>query len=286
VLHLLYARFWTMALADAGLLPFREPFARLLNQGQLLAPDGTRMSKTRGNVITPDSIVRSHGGDALRIYEMFMAPFDQDIAWSTEGLSGARRFLNRVWKLYGETYFASQGASADDQALTRLLHQTIRRIEQRIEGFRLDTMVSTLMEFTNALSDRQRADTWRTAAFHQALEMLLVLLAPAAPHITEELWLLTGHKGSVHQQDWPSWDAALARQDALQIPVQINGKLCEVIEVASDDGDEEVRQVALTQPRVQHHLTGQQISKVIYVPGKVLNIVVNFQKDTKGLADH
>lgn len=279
VLHLLYARFWTKALADAGVLPFREPFARLLNQGQLLAPDGTRMSKTRGNVITPDAIVQSHGGDALRIYEMFMAPFEQDIAWSTEGLSGARRFLNRVWRLYGETYFASRNAVGDDPELTRLLHQTIRSLEQRIEGFRLNTMVSALMEFINVLSDRQRAKTWRTAAYHQALEKLLVLLAPAAPHIAEELWQLTGHAGSVHQQAWPAWDASLARQDTLKIPIQINGRLCLVIEVAREDSAEEVQQAALAQPRVQNQLAGQQVRQVFFVPGKVLNLVVDRPAD-------
>jgi leucyl-tRNA synthetase len=274
VLHLLYARFWTRALADAGVLPFREPFARLLNQGQLLAPDGTRMSKTRGNVITPDSIAQSHGGDALRIYEMFMAPFDQDIAWSTEGLSGARRFLNKVWSLYDEAYTASQAATGEDPALNRLLHQFIRRVEERIEGFRLNTMVSTLMELTNALSDRLRAGAWRTATFHQALETLLLLLAPAAPHIAEELWHLTGHDGSVHQQSWPIWNADLAREVLLQIPVQINGRLREVIDVPSDASPEEVEQAALAQPRVQQHLAGHRVVRSIYVSGKVLNMVV------------
>jgi leucyl-tRNA synthetase len=277
VLHLLYARFWTKALADAGVLPFREPFAKLLNQGQLLAPDGNRMSKTRGNVITPDSIVRSHGADAVRVYEMFMAPFDQDIAWSTEGLSGARRFLNKVWSLYGETYLPGKSAQGDDLELRRLLHRTIRRVEERIEGFRLNTMVSTLMEFANFLYDRQRQGRWQSAAFHQALEVLLVLLAPAAPHIAEELWQLTGHAGSVHQQPWPAWDPELARQESLHIPVQINGKLRELIEVPAEATPEEVQQAALAQPRLQQHLAGHAVQKIIYVPGKVLNLVVEAQ---------
>jgi leucyl-tRNA synthetase len=274
VLHLLYARFWTRVLADAGLLPFREPFTRLRNQGQLLAPDGTRMSKTRGNVITPDSIAESHGGDALRIYELFMAPFDQDIAWSTEGLSGSRRFLNRVWSLYGETYFASRLAQGEDPALKRSLHQVIRRIEERIEGFRLNTMVSALMEFVNVLIKRQRSGDWHTATFHQALETLLVLLAPAAPHIADELWHLTGHTESVHQQSWPAWDADLAREEILQIPVQVNGKLREVIQLTTDASPEEAQRVALEQPRIEQHIAGSQIVKSIYVPGKVLNIVI------------
>ena len=278
VLHLLYARFWTKALADCGLVPFREPFATLRNQGQLLAPDGTRMAKSRGNVITPDSIVASYGADALRVYEMFMAPFDQDIAWSTEGLSGARRFLNRIWNLYRDTFADSMKSTGDDRTLIRLLHQTIRNVEERIDSFRLNTMVSTLMEFTNALSERQHAGACQTAAFHQALETLLVLLAPAVPHIAEELWQLTGHAGSVHQQAWPAWDVELARDKMVQIPIQINGKLREVIEVPADISPDDLQQAALELPRVQQHLEGRQVVKTIYVPGKVLNLLAEKNK--------
>jgi leucyl-tRNA synthetase len=279
VLHLLYSRFWTKVIADAGLVPFREPFAKLLNQGQLLGADGARMAKSRGNVITPDDIVASYGADALRIYEMFMAPFDQDIAWSMDGINGARRFLNRTWNLYGEAYSASAEAGAvggsEDAELARLLHKTIRRIGERIEGFRFNTMVSALMEFVNALYERQRADTWRTATFHQALETLLVLLAPAAPHFAEELWHLTGHSGSVHSQAWPAWDEDLARDEMMQIPVQVDGKLREVIEVACDAPQDEVREAALAQAKVKQHIAGRTLAKVIYVPGKVVSVVTH-----------
>ncbi len=273
VLHLLYARFWIKVMADAGLLPFREPFARLLNQGQLLGPDGLRMSKSRGNVITPDAMVETYGADALRIYEMFMAPFEQDIAWSTEGIQGAWRFLKRLWHLYGETFSQSADSQADDPVLRRLLHKTIRRMDERIEAFRFNTMVSTLMEFVNALSERQRTDAWHTRDFHTALETLLVLLAPAAPHIVEELWQLTGHAGSVHQQTWPAWDADLARDERVQIPVQINGRLREVIEVAYDASPEDIQREALSAEQVKQHLSGKSVKRVIYVPGKVLNVV-------------
>jgi leucyl-tRNA synthetase len=273
VLHLLYARFWTKVMSDAGLLPFREPFACLRNQGQLLGPDGVRMSKSRGNVITPDSMVATFGADALRIYEMFMAPFDQDIAWSAKGINGARRFVNRVWDLYAETYFASAQAQGDDPGLARLMHQAIRHVGQRIDSFRLNTMISALMEFVNALAERQRAQSWRTAVFHQALETLLVLLAPAAPHITEELWQLTGHTGSVHQQPWPAWDAGLAREDFIQLPVQVDGKLRQVIQVDLEADQTEVERLALEQPKIQTHLAGRRVEKIIYVPGKALSIV-------------
>ncbi len=273
VLHLLYARFWTKVMADAGLLPFREPFAKLLNQGQMMGVDGVRMSKSRGNVITPDSVVKQYGADALRIYEMFMAPFEQDIAWSVQGINGARRFLNRVWALYAETYQASSEARGDDPALTRELHKTIRQVGERIEGFRFNTMVSSLMEFANLLSERQRRSAWHTAAYHQALETLLRLLAPGAPHLAEELWQRTGHAGSVHQQPWPAWDEALAQDELVQIAVQVNGKLRDVMEVNASDGEPAVTQKALALPRLQTHLGASLVERIIYVPGKIVNIL-------------
>jgi leucyl-tRNA synthetase len=273
VLHLLYSRFWTRVMADAGLVPFQEPFSRLLNQGQMMGPDGQRMSKSRGNVITPDAMVETYGGDALRLYEMFMAPFEQDIAWSKTGIQGARRFLNRLWKLYGQTYAGSGTRTETDAELERELHQTICKVGERIEGFRFNTMVSALMEFSNFLIDRQRAGAWRTAAFRQALDTLLILLAPAAPHIAEELWQQTGHKGSVHQQPWPEWDPRLAREQMLQVAVQVDGRLREVIEVQAGASEEQVRALALEQPKVQQHMQGREVERVFYVPGKILNIV-------------
>jgi leucyl-tRNA synthetase len=275
VLHLLYARFWTMVLADAGLVHFREPFARLLNQGQLLAPDGQRMAKSRGNVITPDSTVVSFGADALRLYELFMAPFEQDITWSTEGISGSWRFLNRLWVLYSATYTAGKNSSGEDANLLRMLHKSIRRVEERIEKFRFNTMVSALMEFVNILYDHYQAETWRTGTFHQALDTLLVLLAPAVPHIAEEMWHRTGHAGSVHSQAWPTWNEELARDEIIQIPVQVDGRVREVIDVALDAGQDEVKELALSQERIRLHLQGRVVAQVILVPGKVVNIVTH-----------
>ncbi|MBN2551004.1 MAG: leucine--tRNA ligase [Anaerolineales bacterium] len=273
VLHLLYARFWTKVMADAGLVPFREPFGKLLNQGQLLGADGVRMSKSRRNVITPDSMVESYGADALRVYEMFMAPFDQDIAWSAEGMNGARRFLNRLWALFGETYLPSSQADGEDANLLRLTHKTIRRVSERIEGFRFNTMVSTLMEFVNALTERQRSGAWKSASYHQALETLLVLLAPLAPHIAEELWQLTGHASSVHQQNWPAWDASLASDQMVQVPIQVDGKLRDVVEMAVDASADEARELVFSRPKIQPYLADRQVAQVFYVPGKVFNIV-------------
>ena len=278
VLHLLYARFWVKVMADEGLVPFREPFQKLMNQGQLMGTDGLRMSKSRGNVITPDAMVESYGADALRIYVMFMAPFEQDIAWSMAGISGARRFLNRTWGLVSQTWAESAAASGRDPVLERLLHQTIQHVTERIETFRFNTMVSALMEFVNALAECQRAETWRSATYHQALERLLVLMAPAAPHFAEELWSLTGHSGSVHQQPWPSWQAELARQEMVEVAVQVDGRVRGVVTVPAAASQAEVEAQAKASAKVQPHLAGRALVKVFYVPGRILNMVTRPEK--------
>jgi leucyl-tRNA synthetase len=244
-----------------------------LNQGQLIAPDSQRMSKSRGNVITPDSMVETYGADALRVYELFMAPFDQDVAWSAEGINGARRFLNRVWGLYTSAYPEITEVSVEDAALERALHKTIRKVSERIETFRFNTVISTLMEFVNTLAERQRADGWQTRAYFHSLESLLVLLAPVAPHIAEELWEQTGHPGSVHQQAWLAWDAALAYDELIQIPVQVDGKVRQVVESPLEATQEEVTELAFSQPKVQDHLKGRQVVRIHYIPGKILSVV-------------
>jgi leucyl-tRNA synthetase len=273
VLHLLYARFWTKFLADEGLIHFREPFLHLRNQGQLLAADGQRMSKSRGNVITPDSVVATYGADALRLYVMFIAPFDQDVSWNTDGINGARRFLNRVWTLFADTYFASADCSALDAGLERSLHRTIRAVTERIADFRLNTMISALMEFTNQLYDQYQAGNWQTVTYHQALDDMLLLLAPAAPYIAEELWLLTGKPGSVHLHFWPVWNEEKASEDMVELPVQVNGKFRLTIQVAREMSQEQVTARALEQPKLAELLSGCQIEQVFYVPGKIINIV-------------
>lgn len=273
VLHLLYARFWTHVLADAGLVPYREPFQMLLNQGQLMGPDGQRMSKSRGNVITPDGMVETFGADALRVYELFMAPFEQDVDWSAEGISGARRFLNRIWNLYTTVYLASAGATDTDSELERRLHKTIRRVSERIEGFRFNTMVSALMEFVNFLSERQRTGAWRTASYHRALETLMILLAPCAPHIAEELWHQTRHKNSIHEQAWPTWDEQLAQDEVVEIGIQVDGKLRALTVVPTDASEAEVKEQAFSHPKVLQHLGDREVDKIFYVPGKIYNIV-------------
>jgi leucyl-tRNA synthetase len=219
--------------------------------------------------------VAKFGADALRIHELFMAPFDQDVAWSMEGMYGARRFLNRVWNLYRDAFWDSRADTGDDPDLAHALHRTIQHVSQRLEEFRFNTLISALMEFVNVLTERQQSGAWHTVTFHQSLEVILLLLAPVAPHISEELWQLTGHSGSVHQQAWPAWDVELAREQVAKLAVQVNGKLREVVEVALDARQAEVEEKIYALPKLQQYLNGKQVVKVIYVPGKILNIVVS-----------
>ena len=274
VLHLLYARFWTKVLADEGLLDFREPFARLRNQGQLMGADGVRMSKSRGNVITPDTIAATYGADALRVYEMFMAPFDQDVDWTQEGIQGAARFLNRIWTLYQETYLESQTFTQVDRELERVFHRTILQVTRRIEDFRFNTMIAALMEFFNFLGERWRSESWQTATFHQALTTGLILLAPAAPHIAEEIWHLTEHMDSIHQQPWPEASAELAAEQSIEVPVQINGKLRATIWLPVNASIEEAQAGALSDSKIQQILQHTQIERVYYVPDKIINLIL------------
>ena len=273
VLHLLYTRFWTKVMADAGLVAFREPFSSLANQGTLHAPDGLRMSKSRGNVITPDSVVQKYGADTLRVYILFMAPYDQDVSWNTEGIAGSRRFLERVWDLFGKTYTESSTSIEQDQELERLRHKTICEVSEALEHLKFNIMVAILMTFVNTLQKRYTTNAWQTRSFHQALETLMVLLAPSAPHITEELWRLSGHTDSIHQQPWPQWDQELLGEIHATIAIQVNGRLRDTIEVAADATKEEVQGQALASTRIQQFLQNKTISGIYYVPGKVFNIV-------------
>ncbi len=273
VLHLLYARFWTKVLADAGMVTFREPFSKLLNQGQMMGPDGSRMSKSRGNVVTPDHMIEAYGADALRLYEMFMAPFEQDANWNTDGINGTYRFLKRTWHLYKESYTASAQAKVEDLEVERWLHKTIRDVTERIEDFRLNTMVSALMEFVNALTAIYQKGDWRTRSYHRAMETLLVLMAPAAPHISEEIWRLTGHPSSVHQEPWPQWNPRYLQEEVVDIAVQVDGKVRATMIVERNADQDEVASKARSHPKVSPYLVGSEVVTVIYIPRKIISIV-------------
>jgi leucyl-tRNA synthetase len=202
-----------------------------------------------------------------------MAPFDQDIQWSTDGINGARRFLYKIWRLYLDFWAPDSIGDTGDPQLERALHRTIRMVTEKIEGFRFNTMVSSMMEFVNMLSDRARQARWQTAEFQKSLEILLVIMAPAAPHITEELWLQTGHTYSVHQQTWPSWDAELAQSDNIDVAVQVDGRPRGVVQVDGEIDQIQIEAQARILPKVIQALNGRAVRKMIFIPGRMLNFL-------------
>jgi len=206
---------------------------------------------------------------------MFMAPFDQDVDWTQAGIQGAGRFLNRVWSLYQSTYYSSHTTTQPDPDLERALHRTIQQVTERIADFRLNTMIAALMEFANLLGEYWRTDRWQTSTYHDALNVFLILLAPAAPHISEELWHLTGHAGSVHQQTWPEASADLLVADDVEVPVQINGRLRATIRLPLHASSALAEARALADPKVQQFLQHGHIERVYYVPDKIINLIVN-----------
>ncbi|MEK7139266.1 MAG: class I tRNA ligase family protein, partial [Patescibacteria group bacterium] len=265
-LHLLYSRFWYKFLWDIGAVPKEcgsEPYKKRTAQGMILGEGGEKMSKSRGNVINPDEVVAEHGADTLRLYEMFMGPFDQAIPWDTKSIIGVRRFLDKVWQV-GSTVSPNADTAP---AVTQLLHQTIQKVTADIAAMRFNTAISALMILVNMLQ--------KQAAISPAtMETLLVILAPFAPHITEELWHQLGHIDSIHTQTWPQYDPALAQADEMEIVVQINGKRRSSFMVATGATDAAVEKLALAQEKVQAALAGQTPKKVIVVSGRLVNIVV------------
>jgi leucyl-tRNA synthetase len=268
VLHLLYARFWHKVLFDIGVASTPEPFQKLVHQGIVLGEDNQKMSKSRGNVVNPDDMMDRFGADAVRLYEMFMGPLEATKPWSTRGVEGITRFLERVWRLMVDERgrladtVVSAVPTSDQQ---RLVHQTIKKVTEDIESLRFNTAISQMMVFTNEMTKvEQRPQT--------LLEPFVLLLAPFAPHLAEELWTILGHKPSVSQQPWPRFDPALTVSDRLTVPIQINGKLRGKIEVGADATREQVE--ALAREEAAEWLQGKEPKKVIYVERKLINFVV------------
>ncbi len=328
VMHLLYARFWTKALYDAGLLGFTEPFTQLRNQGMMLAytpgravtadevtdtgeedeapiedwkvlrPEEretipqdqwvwrwVKMSKSYGNVVTPDEAAEQYGADALRVYEMFVVPFEDTVQWSDEGIRGCVRFLGRVWRLVARHAegFSPQGwrdavgdCSGRDLELRRKTHQTIAKFSADMEDFRFNTAVAALMEWVNAMYEVSNAlpEGQRSPALDEALEHLPLLLSPLAPHIADEMWEGLGQEGFLYRHPWPQADAALAAADMVTIVVQVNGKVRDRLQVPAHADMAVVQEQAQALPGVQKHIKGKQVVKVITVPGKLVNVVV------------
>ncbi len=275
VMHLFYARFFTKALRDMKIIDFGEPFTRLFNQGVIIA-EKQKMSKSRGNVITPDEYVSELGADAVRAYLMFVAPWEQGGEWNDSGISGISRWLNRLWNLVLGGYKQDVKAKATDEerALTRLTHQTIRKVTQDLEKIRLNTMIAALMEYTNYMTKAKEEGVISKAAWDEAIETLMLLLAPTAPHLAEELWQQTGHEYSIHNQSWPKWDEVLAKEEEITLVVQVNGKLRDRITVPVSITEDEAKEKALESPKVKKHIESKKIIKTIYVPGRLVNVVV------------
>jgi leucyl-tRNA synthetase len=276
VLHLLYSRFFIKALRDMGYLHFDEPFTRLYHQGIVLGPDGQKMSKSRGNVVAPDEYVDKYGADTVRCYLMFMGPFDQGGTFRPDNLEGVRRFLNRFWTLVSESWVENPDGeeSSESMAVERLRNKIIKRVSEELSNFRFNTALATLMECNNALIKQQNEPVARSTAYRDTLETMILLLAPMAPHISEELWHLTGHSGSIHTTDWPEFDEALTQDEIFTLVVQVNGKVRERIQVAADTSEQDIRMLALNNPRVASFIGEATVQKVIYVPGRLINIVV------------
>ncbi|WP_027357194.1 leucine--tRNA ligase [Desulfofundulus thermocisternus] len=284
ILHLLYSRFFTKVLYDLGLVSIQEPFTNLLTQGMVLK-DGAKMSKSRGNVVSPEEIVARYGADTARLFILFAAPPERDLEWSDQGVEGCYRFLNRVWRLVtsvAEGLLEAPPKPAGrlvgvNRQMHRLTHLTIKKVTEDVGNrFNFNTAVSAIMELVNALYQyKEVPETDRDpAVLREAVEHLLILLAPFAPHITEELWEITGHTESIHRQPWPSYDPEAIVEDEITIVVQINGRVRERVLVPADITPEQMKEVVLAQPRVQKLVEGKQIVKVIPVPGKLVNIVV------------
>lgn len=275
VMHLLYARMWTKVMHDAGLIDFDEPFTSLRNHGMILAPDGRKMSKSWGNVIAPDDIIeQGYGADAIRIMELFIGPWDQQANWSVEGMGGCYRFLQRAWTLTQE--YMDQKSDTKQQAagedLLRVTHRTIKKVTDDLADMGFNTAISALMEFVNDLY-KTKTGGFTDASWHFAIESLLQLLAPFAPHMSEDLWQQLGHSDSIHSQRWPSYDPDYLIEDTMTIVVQVNGKLRAELRLPTDTTEDAIKQQALAHDKVIAHLAGKEPKRVIYVLGRLVSIV-------------
>ncbi len=279
-MHLLYARFFVKALRDMGYLKFDEPFTHLFHQGMVLGPDGQKMSKSRGNVEAPDPYVQKYGTDTVRCYMMFIGPFDQGGSFRAENLEGIWRFLNRFWSVTTENWRGKPSTEVTTQSreIERLRHKTVKRVTDDLAHFRFNTALAALMECNNVLVKQQGDPISQSAAYRETLEAMMQMLAPMAPHITEELWHLTGHTGSIHTSSWPIYDEAKTVDESFTLVLQVNGKIRDKIEIPANLNEAEVRQMAIENSKVSAFVGEATIQKIVYVPGRLVNIVVRGSK--------
>ena len=269
VLHLLYARFWHKFLYDLGVVPTKEPFQKLVNQGMILGNNHEKMSKSKGNVVNPDDIVEQYGADTLRLYEMFMGPLDASIAWSEDGLNGAYKFVNRIWNLIidDEDKLRDRITTINDGKLDKVYNQTVKKVTEDYQALHFNTAISQLMVFVN---DCYKADSLPL----EYVEGFVKLIAPIVPHIAEELWTKLGHVGSIAYAKWPTYDESKLVENVVEIVVQVNGKVRQHLQVAKDASREELQTLALNDDKIKQELAGKEVKKVIAVPGKLVSIVV------------
>lgn len=265
--HLLYSRFWTNFLYDEGVCPVKEPFKKLFHQGMILGENNEKMSKSRGNVINPDDVVEEYGADALRLYEMFMGPLESSKPWSTTGLEGAKKFIDRVFRLITSPEYTSKFTKEYDASLEKVYHQTVARVTNNYENLCFNTAISQLMIFVN--------EAYKAPKIYVGfMEGLVQLLSPIIPHVGEELWSILGHTESIAYSKWPEYDEALTKETMITYAVSINGKLRDRLVVPADTSEEEIRKQALASQKVKNYTDGYQIVKVIVVLGKIVNIVI------------
>ncbi len=277
VMHLIYARFWTKVMYDEGMIDFGEPFCVLKNQGMILGEDGQKMSKSKGNVVTPDEMVARYGADALRLYILFMGPFEAELEWNEDGIAGTYRFLKRVWSVVTETHLAERSEPEPDlqSELRYRVAATVKKVTGDMDCFAFNTAVAALMELVNFLSaQRDRAGAagiyWR-----EAVRDLLVMLAPMTPFMAEELWHQVGFPGkTVHRQPWPDWDEEDLVLDTVEIVVQVNGRIRARVDVPSDASEEQLREAALSHGRIRELLGDSEPERVIVVPGRLVNVIL------------
>ena len=276
VMHLIYARFWTKVMYDAGMLNFQEPFSVLKNQGMILGADGQKMSKSKGNVVTPDEMVEKYGADALRLYILFMGPFEAELDWSEDGIAGTYRFLKRVWRVLLETA-EPEPMERDEELISQLQYHTaytVKKVTSDMDSFAFNTAVAALMEFVNFLSaNRERAGA-AEGEWRKSVRDLLLMLAPMTPFAAEELWQRLDYSGeTVFRQEWPGWQPEHLQRETVEMVVQIKGKIRARIEVSTDASQEEIQRSALKQERIEKLLEGKEPRRIIVVPGKLVNII-------------
>jgi len=275
-MHLIYTRFFTKVMRDMGIVDFSEPMLKLRNQGLILGEDGEKMSKSRGNVVAPDDLVSRYGADTVRGYLMFGWRWEQGGPWDPNGIEGVYRWVNRIWSLILDSEGCAGKPSKKDIAdLRRWTHKTIDRVTRDMEQFAFNTIIAGLMEFTNTLQKAKNTAVYGTDAWTEATETLMLLLAPIAPHLAEELWSRTGHPCSVHNQSWPEFDADLAADEVITLIVQVNGKVRARLQVPADVSEDTAKESALNEENVRRSIADETVRKIIYVPGRLVNIVAN-----------